>query len=249
MNSNSNHGESHGQQTTNQSNLKRKSLIEALTSPSNSLLNANKRSKMSDSVDSDSTHFLPPRNVQRTPEKPHTPLGPSSPNISTKYAHSPYSASKKVDQLTLKKTGNIIGSVAGNQILQRGKSCTFNDPIHGNIAMGGLCLRIIDTKEFQRLRNLKQLGTCDYVYPGATHSRFSHSIGVGYYAETLLKNLKANQHYLDITPVDILCVKVAGLCHDLGHGAYSHVFEVSHLSVHFHVLIDFNCCLFIQVFM
>ena len=103
-------------------------------------------------------------------------------------------------------------------------SC-FHDTIHGNIYMDGLCLRIIDTKEFQRLRYLKQLAACDYVYTGATHTRFEHSLGVAHYAETVVKNLSRNQPYLNITNTDILCVKVAGLCHDLGHGPFSHVFD------------------------
>lgn len=105
------------------------------------------------------------------------------------------------------------------------KVCYFNDPIHGNISMSGLCLEIIDTKEFQRLRDLKQLGTCDFVYPGATHTRFSHSIGVAYYAEKVVRTLVKHQPELGITEEDILCVKVAGLCHDLGHGPFSHVFD------------------------
>lgn len=101
----------------------------------------------------------------------------------------------------------------------------FNDPIHGNISIDGLCLQIVDTKEFQRLRQLKQLGTCDYVYPGATHSRFLHSIGVAHYAEQVVRTLQRHQPYLNITEQDVLCVKVAGLCHDLGHGPFSHVYD------------------------
>jgi len=102
---------------------------------------------------------------------------------------------------------------------------TFNDPIHGNITMDGLCLKIIDTKEFQRLRKLMQLGTCSYVYYGATHTRFEHSIGVSHFAGKVARNLQQAQPALNITEEDILCVKVAGLCHDLGHGPFSHVFD------------------------
>jgi HD superfamily phosphohydrolase len=105
------------------------------------------------------------------------------------------------------------------------KVSVFNDPIHGYIMMSGLCLRIIDTKEFQRLRELKQLGVCDYVYSGATHTRFAHSIGVAHFAEKVLLHLKKNQPELPLSDIDILCVKIAGLCHDLGHGPFSHVFD------------------------
>lgn len=101
----------------------------------------------------------------------------------------------------------------------------FNDPIHQSIKMEGLCLRIIDTVEFQRLHHLKQLGVCDYVFRGATHSRFIHSLGVAHLAEKLICHLRDKQPELNITESDILCVKVAGLCHDLGHGPFSHVFD------------------------
>ncbi|EDO26257.1 predicted protein, partial [Nematostella vectensis] len=53
----------------------------------------------------------------------------------------------------------------------------FNDPIHGHIDVHPLCVKIIDTPQFQRLRNLKQLGGCYFVFPGAAHNRFEHSIG------------------------------------------------------------------------
>tara|TARA_B100000575_G_C23120684_1_gene648486 strand:+ start:653 stop:850 length:198 start_codon:yes stop_codon:yes gene_type:complete len=52
------------------------------------------------------------------------------------------------------------------------------DIIHGNIVIEPLAKRIIDTEEFQRLRNIKQLGCCNFVFPGSVHTRFEHSIGV-----------------------------------------------------------------------
>ena len=52
------------------------------------------------------------------------------------------------------------------------------DPIHGFIEIPPLMQKIIDTTEFQRLRDLKQLGAVQFVYPSATHTRFEHSIGV-----------------------------------------------------------------------
>ena len=52
------------------------------------------------------------------------------------------------------------------------------DIIHGNIQVDEVAKKIIDTPEFQRLRNIKQLGCCNYVFPSAVHTRFEHSIGV-----------------------------------------------------------------------
>lgn len=101
----------------------------------------------------------------------------------------------------------------------------IKDSVHGLMTFEPLCMRIIDTLQFQRLRNLHQLGAANFVYVGATHSRFEHCLGVAYLAEKMLESIRLHQPWLQITTEDILCVKVAGLCHDLGHGPFSHVFD------------------------
>ncbi|XP_062925463.1 deoxynucleoside triphosphate triphosphohydrolase SAMHD1-like [Mobula hypostoma] len=106
----------------------------------------------------------------------------------------------------------------------------FNDPIHGHIEMHPLLVRIIDTPQFQRLRFIKQLGGAYFVYPGASHNRFDHSIGVAHLAGKLVKVLARHQPELQVDHRDILCVQIAGLCHDLGHGPFSHLFDRKFIS-------------------
>nr|XP_043608642.1 deoxynucleoside triphosphate triphosphohydrolase SAMHD1 homolog [Erigeron canadensis] len=101
-----------------------------------------------------------------------------------------------------------------------------HDNVHGNIYLDPLALKFIDTEQFQRLRDLKQLGLSHMVYPGAVHSRFEHSVGVYWLAGTAVEKIKAHQGLeLDIDHSDIQTVKLAGLLHDVGHGPFSHLFE------------------------
>ncbi|MFS7994938.1 putative HD/PDEase domain-containing protein [Helianthus anomalus] len=101
-----------------------------------------------------------------------------------------------------------------------------HDNVHGNIYLDPLSLKFIDTEQFQRLRDLKQLGLSHMVYPGAVHSRFEHSVGVYWLAGNAIEKLKAHQGLeLDIDHADIQTVKLAGLLHDVGHGPFSHLFE------------------------
>nr|XP_040049338.1 deoxynucleoside triphosphate triphosphohydrolase SAMHD1-like [Gasterosteus aculeatus aculeatus] len=101
----------------------------------------------------------------------------------------------------------------------------FNDPIHGHMEMHPLLIRIIDTPQFQRLRRIKQLGGAYFVFPGASHNRFEHSLGVAHLAGKLVRALDQRQGDLHIDDRDVLCVQIAGLCHDLGHGPFSHMFD------------------------
>jgi len=96
----------------------------------------------------------------------------------------------------------------------------IRDPIHQNIILTDLDMKIIDTQPFQRLRRIKQTGMVYLVYPGAQHTRFEHSIGTRYVAEQILSTLK--MHGLDISKDDEKSLYAAALLHDIGHTAFSH---------------------------
>ncbi|KAF0989347.1 hypothetical protein HZS_2437, partial [Henneguya salminicola] len=102
----------------------------------------------------------------------------------------------------------------------------MQDIAHGQIKLHPIVRKIIDTPQFQRLRNIKQLGLTSYVYMSAVHTRFEHSIGTAYLTYKLIKSLRQSNKNGDvITKQEELCLVIAGLCHDLGHGPFSHVFE------------------------
>jgi len=98
-------------------------------------------------------------------------------------------------------------------------------PIHNYVELHPAAIAIIDTPEFQRLRDLGQLGGVYYVFAGATGRRFEHSLGVAHLARNFVNQLRQQQPELEITDEDVLCVHLAGLCHDLGHGPLSHLFD------------------------
>lgn len=96
----------------------------------------------------------------------------------------------------------------------------IKDPIYGYVHITDLEKDLIDTRVVQRLRRLRQLAGAEYVYPGANHTRFEHSIGVMYLAGILAESLP-----VELSEEDIQMVRIAGLLHDVGHGPFSHIYE------------------------
>lgn len=102
----------------------------------------------------------------------------------------------------------------------------INDPVSGFITIPKKIVPIMDSKEVQRLRRIKQLSGAEYVFPGANHTRFEHSIGVMSNIQKLLDILQMkNNGNLKIEPEFYDSAIIAGLTHDLGHGPFSHNFE------------------------
>lgn len=99
------------------------------------------------------------------------------------------------------------------------------DNIHGYIELDEIASKIVDTHVFQRLRNIHQTGVLYMVFPTATHTRFEHSIGTYHLAKVMITSIKMKQPELNITDEIVMLVSIAGLCHDLGHLLFSHLFD------------------------
>ena len=100
----------------------------------------------------------------------------------------------------------------------------FKDPVHRYIHVRDLVIwDLIGTKEFQRLRRIRQLGTTYLVFHGAEHSRFNHSLGVYEIVRRIVDDIfQGRAHWNNEERLVTLC---AALLHDLGHGPFSHAFE------------------------
>ena len=105
---------------------------------------------------------------------------------------------------------------------------TIRDPVQGDISITLLERAIIDTEEFQRLRKILQLGACHFVYPGATHTRFSHSLGTLHMATKMYEMCNINHEkyststLLQVTKYQQFLIRITALIHDLAHVPFSH---------------------------
>lgn len=99
----------------------------------------------------------------------------------------------------------------------------IHDPIHNTINLSDIEIKIINSKAFQRLRNVKQLGLMNYVFPGADYTRFSHSIGVCHLTSKLYDAYSKVKGKSDDSEKQKY--RLAGLLHDIGHYPLSHVTE------------------------
>ena len=100
---------------------------------------------------------------------------------------------------------------------------TFRDVIWGDIEIHDKEIKIVDSKPFQRLRRIKQLGLADLVYPCAKHTRFDHSLGTLSAAQLMMDNLKKQGE--EIKDEEIDCIRYYALLHDISHIPFGHTLE------------------------
>lgn len=104
----------------------------------------------------------------------------------------------------------------------------FRDPVHDIISFDllddveAVLFELIQTRSFQRLRRVRQLGFANLIYHGAEHSRFVHSLGVVHVAGRMFDSIREEAGLTDEDRLEVLC---AAVLHDIGHGPFSHAIE------------------------
>lgn len=106
-----------------------------------------------------------------------------------------------------------------------GRSCVIRDPLWNTIRLDPVAVAIVDTPAFQRLRYIRQLGLAHLVYPGASHTRFDHALGVYHLAVRALAVLKEGPERPPEAWEGAHLIPYAALLHDIGHYAFSHALE------------------------
>lgn len=115
--------------------------------------------------------------------------------------------------------------------VQKRASKELNDPVWGTISLSAAEVFVLDSPLLQRLRRIRQLGVAHWVYPGTNHTRIEHSIGVchqvGRVIESVLRHAKETETDGQLQPLAEMTdtLRLAGLCHDVGHGLFSHAIE------------------------
>jgi uncharacterized protein len=99
------------------------------------------------------------------------------------------------------------------------------EPVWGSIALDPVARGVVDSAAFQRLRYIRQLGLAHLVYPGASHTRFDHALGVYHLITRALASLARDGGLEAVSDSERRLVPLAGLLHDVGHYPFSHALE------------------------
>lgn len=101
----------------------------------------------------------------------------------------------------------------------------IRDPLWDTIRLDEHAVRIVDSPSFQRLRYIRQLGLAHLVYPGASHTRFDHALGVYHLTQQALRLMHSQSAFGEIDERAVRVIPYAGLLHDIGHYPFSHALE------------------------
>jgi HD superfamily phosphohydrolase/predicted Ser/Thr protein kinase len=127
----------------------------------------------------------------------------------------------------------IVSSTRRLFLSEEGHSQMIPLPVWRGVPVGSPILAVINTRVYQRLRQIKQLSFCDWYFPSATHTRFEHSLGVFAAAKKAIDALVHNREFRDkFSEENIHSFLLAALIHDLGHYPYAHVLE-QYVASHF----------------
>jgi len=110
------------------------------------------------------------------------------------------------------------------------KYSVLRDPVHGDVYLTDEEMAVLDTREMQRLRGIKQLGTAYLVYPGAVHTRFDHLIGALHVTGKVIESINKNAELdpsgcLSIGEGEARIIRLAALIHDITHIPFGHSIE------------------------
>ncbi len=143
------------------------------------------------------------------------------------------STPKKAAKSKRKKVSiNLDGIVESTGLLRTYKA--IRDAVHGDIELTRIETLLIDTKEFQRLRGIKQLGTTYLVYPSARHTRFEHSLGTLFMTQKIIDIINnsflgisesGTDSQIEISPYELFILRLVALLHDLAHIPFGHTLE------------------------
>jgi HD superfamily phosphohydrolase len=123
------------------------------------------------------------------------------------------------------KTHGTLGGMQGNQILHhldQDYTEPIRDPLWKHIYLSPQMMTIVASEPFQKLYRIKQLGITHLVYPGATHTRFVHSLGVFHLAKRVLRGLLASENAPSLSLEGVKAFLCAALLHDIGHFPFTH---------------------------
>lgn len=131
--------------------------------------------------------------------------------------------------------GSTMGQATRSDLwhhLEDDYTSPVRDPLWNHIYLSPGMIRILNTGEFQQLSRIKQLGPTYLVYPGATHTRLNHSLGVFHIAKRIIARLAHHPETPPLTREGVTSYLCAALLHDVGHFPYTHSFKSLPLAEH-----------------